>query len=524
MDANQHHIIQTICFDANADSEESAVAFTDAVSGLNHEQLFNEVLSRYSNAKETIQLQKVELDIGEFNTDNLYSIKKILLSKFEDAIKQQLKNKHSINQNAAFTVAKKNSSAANDTYATDPIDKLSPEKCIELIVYYFKTGGLPWHITSQPDIEKLIENLLKHNPVVLKKYLLPHLRNECVIKRMIITLRHQVIAKLIITLTGQSVFYPVETFITAVKKIVPSAKLAEFNKLVASNYLKSAGETGNSAHIFSDIFFSHLENILQFFSNSLLKILFAEVQQLLFNENSREVESIYKNALVQISKIIDKSKYLSENETQVKSIADSTDNNAAEEIKADKVSNELAQELAETEPGDNNANHFIDNAGLVLLNAALLQKTFEGLSWVKEKKIVDDKSRDKILLWMDYLVWGKRKTHEYGLMLNKVMLGIEPEDIVDISLTLTAEEMDKADELLETVIQHWSILKNTSVDGFRNSFLQRNGRLGNEDGGWQLFVKTKGFDILIESLPWSFSIIKFPWMKKPLFTQWQTKV
>jgi hypothetical protein len=30
--------------------------------------------------------------------------------------------------------------------------------------------------------------------------------------------------------------------------------------------------------------------------------------------------------------------------------------------------------------------------------------------------------------------------------------------------------------------------------------------------------------MLIDSLPWSFSIIKLPWMQKPLFTQWQTKI
>ncbi len=252
--------------------------------------------------------------------------------------------------------------------------------------------------------------------------------------------------------------------------------------------------------------------------------MFAEVEQLLLKKTSSELENIYKNVLIQISKITGNTIFFSEHQTLAKSIVDSTEK-AAKEIPAEnQLKNELVQQPADTESENDSSNYFIDNAGLVLLNAALLQKAFERLGWVKDKKITDEKSRDKILLWMDYLIWGKRKTHEYGLMLNKVLLGIEPEDIVDISLTLTAKEMNKADELLKTVIQYWTILKNTSADGFRNSFLQRNGRLGYEDGGWQLFVETKGFDILIDSLPWSFSIIKFPWMEKPLFTQWQTKV
>lgn len=524
MDASQNHIIQTVCFDAIADSEESAVAFADAVSGLNHAQLFNEILSRYSTVTETIQLQKVELDIGEFNADNFHAISEELLLKFEEVIKQQLKLKRNKKRSAASNPASKNSSAANDTETTNPIDKLSAEKRIELILYYFKTGRLPWYITSQPDIEKLFIDLLEHDAATLKKYFLAYLSNERVIKRIVITLSYKVINLFIKTIIEESVFNAVETFIVTIKKVLPPVQHDEFNKQMAAIYLRIAAKTEKGIHVVTDAFINEIKNLLLHFSQPVLKTLFAEVEQLLLKKTSSELENIYKNVLIQISKITGNTIFFSEHQTLAKSIVDSTEK-AAKEIPAEnQLKNELVQQPADTESENDSSNYFIDNAGLVLLNAALLQKAFERLGWVKDKKITDEKSRDKILLWMDYLIWGKRKTHEYGLMLNKVLLGIEPEDIVDISLTLTAKEMNKADELLKTVIQYWTILKNTSADGFRNSFLQRNGRLGYEDGGWQLFVETKGFDILIDSLPWSFSIIKFPWMEKPLFTQWQTKV
>lgn len=125
---------------------------------------------------------------------------------------------------------------------------------------------------------------------------------------------------------------------------------------------------------------------------------------------------------------------------------------------------------------------------------------------------------------MDYLVWGQRRIHEYGLMLNKVLIGMHPADVADIHKALTGKEKKAADELLNTVIDYWSILKSTSIEGLRTSFLQRNGKLSNEDGGWQMHVESKGYDMLIDSLPWTYTIIKSPWMEKPLFTQWSTKV
>ena len=97
-------------------------------------------------------------------------------------------------------------------------------------------------------------------------------------------------------------------------------------------------------------------------------------------------------------------------------------------------------------------------------------------------------------------------------------------DICDIHVSLSGHEKVAGQEFLETIIHHWSILKNTSIEGLRTTFLQRVGRLADEDGGWQLHTEAKSYDILIDSLPWSFSIIKFPWMTKPLFTQWPTKI
>src|SRR6202007_2915642 len=107
---------------------------------------------------------------------------------------------------------------------------------------------------------------------------------------------------------------------------------------------------------------------------------------------------------------------------------------------------------SETEP----ESYFINNAGIILLNAALMQQYLESFGWLKNKKIVDDTSLSKIILWIDHLVYGERKLYEYDLILNKVLAGIHPVAVCDIGIQLSPLEKSAADEYLQTVISYWS--------------------------------------------------------------------
>ena len=85
---------------------------------------------------------------------------------------------------------------------------------------------------------------------------------------------------------------------------------------------------------------------------------------------------------------------------------------------------------------------------------------------------------------------------------------------------LTQDEKDQVGEMLMAIIGHWSILKNTSIEGLRNSFLQREGRLENRDDQWRLTVQQMGHDMLLDHVPWNFRMIKLPWMNQLLMVEW----
>jgi hypothetical protein len=124
---------------------------------------------------------------------------------------------------------------------------------------------------------------------------------------------------------------------------------------------------------------------------------------------------------------------------------------------------------------------------------------------------------------LDFMVFGNRKMKEYGLVLNKILVGLEPEENIEITQQLTDNEVFMIEGFLqEAIIKQWTILKNTSIEGLRNTFLKRNGKLTRTENGWFLQVEPKGgIDMLLNSLPWGLSFIKMNWMPKPLTIEWK---
>ena len=78
---------------------------------------------------------------------------------------------------------------------------------------------------------------------------------------------------------------------------------------------------------------------------------------------------------------------------------------------------------------------------------------------------------------------------------------------------------DEGRRMLASVIDHWAILKNTSEAGLRESFLQRPGKLTRTSRVWLLQVEQRPYDMLLQSLPWTFHLIRRPWMKQVVRTE-----
>ena len=71
------------------------------------------------------------------------------------------------------------------------------------------------------------------------------------------------------------------------------------------------------------------------------------------------------------------------------------------------------------------------------------------------------------------------------------------------------------------MIAHWRVLGRTSLDGLREGFIARSGKLAVRQDGWLVAVEKKAQDILLGKLPWGISVIQLPWLqKKRIHVDW----
>lgn len=163
---------------------------------------------------------------------------------------------------------------------------------------------------------------------------------------------------------------------------------------------------------------------------------------------------------------------------------------------------------------------FAVNAGIVLLHP-FLGNLFSRLQIVKNNAFADRFQWQKALYLLHYLATGSAEAAEHELVIPKVLCAYPDEETVDQGILLSPDETGEADNMLNAVISQWEILKNTSIGGLREGFLQRSGKLFLKDDNLYLQVETSGIDILLDRLPWSLGIIRLPWMEGILRVEWR---
>ena len=163
---------------------------------------------------------------------------------------------------------------------------------------------------------------------------------------------------------------------------------------------------------------------------------------------------------------------------------------------------------------------FVENAGMVL-SGPYLPMLFRKLDLLDKKEFKSHYAAEKAVHILEYMVTGEQSAPEYRLVLNKLLCGMEPDRPIHKFFLLEKAETDLTRELILSIIAHWKVLGKTSVEGFRQSFLTREGRLEATEDAWTLVVAPKPFDMLLDRIPWTFSPIRFPWMDRVLHVRWR---
>ena len=167
----------------------------------------------------------------------------------------------------------------------------------------------------------------------------------------------------------------------------------------------------------------------------------------------------------------------------------------------------------------------VGNAGLCLL-APWFVRLFAMLGWLDEerKKFRSTASKVRAVYLLQYIVCGEeREWREAELAFNRLLTALPGNVPLPKCLPLTDEERQTADSMVAGVKVNWPQMGGTSVEGFRGSFLLREGTLEQEEERWLLTVEEKAYDILLETVPWGFRQIRLPWLKKHVQVRWHEK-
>lgn len=167
---------------------------------------------------------------------------------------------------------------------------------------------------------------------------------------------------------------------------------------------------------------------------------------------------------------------------------------------------------------------YVQNAGLVL-TAALLPRLFGALDWLVKAdqgktRLRDEDTVSRACHLMQWMAFGVSDAPEPALALNKVLSGVPLDAIVAREITLTEAERALGERVLRSILQGVGPFQGTSIEGLRQTFLAREGKLIMRPDKWVLTVQRKVVDILLEQVPWSYSVIVHPWMAHPLHVKW----
>jgi len=171
-----------------------------------------------------------------------------------------------------------------------------------------------------------------------------------------------------------------------------------------------------------------------------------------------------------------------------------------------------------TGKGDNNS-YPVGNAGLILFHP-FLPTYFSRNGLLEDGVFKSEASRRRAVLLLQYLAAGNTTFAGEELVLNQLLCGMQPGESLPASFSITENEIAVSRELLQVVISRWDKLKNSSVESLQQTFIMREGVLAFKGDGTNLTVEQKGYDVLLQTLPWAWGTVKTAWMGHTLTVDW----
>lgn len=428
------------------------------------DELLDQYLTTYSRPDLIYKIDTLEFDLGSIASDNFEAdFIRILEAQLEEKIQQTLRQ------------AEKQAERTAKEFPAS----------LEQFLHFLQTGVLPWWATGQTanTLTDQLSHLIMKQPHLLRRYLPKILEQEMFRRRLSRNFKHTQLVELGTIFLSPSTpevlseCYQVITNFFHTK--VPNSEIEALYWDTVWGAVAWSGQKTLSPKV-------------------LLPSLLAQ-----FKRRWPEHQQAFQDSFV----------------AQAAHILSSFANQAPPTIAQKEALLPLDRPMEDkTQARTTNAEIFIDNAGLVVL-APFLPRLFTTLGLLEEKQFRTELDQHRAVNMLHFLLTSEEDPVEFMTPLYKVFCGIE---LSSSLLTVAMSDAEKAEceTFLQSIIAHATVLKNMSVDGFRGSFLLRDGILSARDDHWLVQVERQSYDVVLSQFPWSFEVIKLPWMKRMVMVEW----
>jgi hypothetical protein len=495
------HLINTLQFEVNCPDEDLALSMRHNFAHTFQPQIesaIQKICDQYIHENEWLQLDKLEIDMGHlsgqaFNTE----FEKIFLSKFEKQLRDKL---------SGISPQQRDTSLQKSKF--------------ELLTHFLLKGFLPWWADETTvDLNEICNEVFSNSGDIIRQFFLQENNNTSVWKRSANQLDKKSKQKIILLLPplafakkiSDEIFSELISFAGAevhVQSGVALKKLRQQKEKIDDLVINNAPEFFSLEGNLSKIKKTLAAVIVRTYSDdpvALTSVILLLSKAINDTSSSQIVgkTTFGKNELgesyVNIGNDQDNDATLNEMFREVKQFSETKQNKEPDQDEAVKI--------------------LVKNAGIILL-APFYKLFFSKLQLLAENEWVNRAAQEKGVFLLKYLSVGTKQYYEYQLVLEKLICGIPLNQPLETIPVLEQKEMDEAESLLQSAIEHWKKLGNTSVNGLRESFLKRDGIISPKENNWLMRVERKTLDVLVDSIPWGFSTVSLPWNRYIIFTEW----
>lgn len=482
------HIIEKVFVEVNTKSMATATAVRDNIASLLEQRIFPklaEMLDALNSGDRVIRFHTFDLNISIPGDDPVHRLEAALASRLSGEI-------------AAITGSlEREGERDNNTVQIIPVEQNRED----LFFHFIEKGYLPWH-GSREQFEELLQPLHWQD----------HLGKPEFLNRLIRLLKSN---------TSIS-----DRFIFQISDVHQKELLQQLNPI--------AGKEVSTLYRYFDKFPSVTRHIFRRFILDVslgietVQLLSATRQliETLKERSGEQNDGQDRQILVELTKIVEKSNHLSVQEkeeiTAILSASVTTDKIDIT-VRTEKKGEEKAPETNEdevepfSEPGEEGV--AVKNGGIILLHP-FLKQFFSTIEILDEKNRIKKSALHLAVQTLHYLATGNCDFFEGDLLFEKFLCGVSLAMPVERESLLSEHIKEECGQLLREVIRQWPALKNSSPDGLRQLFIQRSGKLMQEEYSFKLLMERKAQDILLDKLSWNISLAKIPWRKELLFVEW----